>query len=320
MALIVVSAWLLSGCTSPTSPAPEQATAPSRQGAIPTEAVKIEPSMDALPPILHSNDWDEPVPLDEAINTAGAEDSPFITADGNTLYFFFTPDPSVPPEKQLLDRVTGIYASHKQNRAWSPAERVVLQDPGKLALDGCPFVQGTTLWFCSAREGYNGISLFTAELREGKWGGWKYAGDLFKNYEVGEMHLTQDGSELYFHSPRAGGKGDLDIWVMRKSGDQWTPLENVTAVNTPAAEGWPYVTPDGQELWLTRVYQGSPAIFRSTRLNGQWAEPELIVSQFAGESSLDEAGNLYFVHHFYREGKMIEADIYVAYRRDSLTP
>jgi hypothetical protein len=41
--------------------------------------------------------------------------------------------------------------------------------------------------------------------------------------------------------------------------------------------------------------------------------PELIVSQFAGEPTLDEQGNLYFVHHFTADGELIEADIYAAY-------
>jgi len=30
---------------------------------------------------------------------------------------------------------------------------------------------------------------------------------------------------------------------------------------------------------------------------------------------LDSNGNIYFVHHFYKNGEMIEADIYVAYRK-----
>jgi hypothetical protein len=36
---------------------------------------------------------------------------------------------------------------------------------------------------------------------------------------------------------------------------------------------------------------------------------------FAGEASLDLVGNVYFTHHFYRDGVMLEADIYVAERR-----
>jgi hypothetical protein len=41
----------------------------------------------------------------------------------------------------------------------------------------------------------------------------------------------------------------------------------------------------------------------------------LIISQFAGEPTLDSQGNIYFVHHFYKDGEMIEADIYIAHRK-----
>jgi hypothetical protein len=61
---------------------------------------------------------------------------------------------------------------------------------------------------------------------------------------------------------------------------------------------------------------GSPAIYRSLKVDGEWQEPELILSQFAGESSMDNEGNIYFTHHFYNnQWKMIEADIYVAVKK-----
>ncbi len=287
-----------------------------RESKIPSNATKVTPEADLYPPKLHSDSWKKPVPLPSTINTAGAEDSPFVTPDGNTLYFFFTPDVKVPVEKQLLDGVTGIYVSKKVNGSWSKAARVVLQDQGKLALDGCWFVQDNSAWFCSAREGYTGVNLFTAEFRDGKWTNWQYAGDkLNKEYKTGEMHITADGKELYFHSDRSGGKGQLDIWVTGKVNGEWQQPENVKAVNTAENEGWPYVSQDGKELWFLRTYSGTPAIFRSKKIDGEWQEPELIISQFAGEPSLDNAGNIYFVHHYFKDGKMIEADIYVAEKK-----
>ncbi len=86
-------------------------------------------------------------------------------------------------------------------------------------------------------------------------------------------------------------------------------------VSSPEVDGWPSLTQDGNELWFTRFYMGSPAIFRSKRVNGEWQEPELIISQFAGESSIDNEGNVYFTHHFYKDAVMLEADYYVAYRK-----
>ena len=35
-----------------------------------------------------------------------------------------------------------------------------------------------------------------------------------------------------------------------------------------------------------------------------------MTSRFAGEPSLDNEDNVYFTHHFFKDGKMIEADIY----------
>jgi hypothetical protein len=72
-----------------------------------------------------------------------------------------------------------------------------LQDPAKLALDGCEFVLGEKMWFCSAREGYTGLHWFTADFVDGKWCNWKLA-DFKPEYEVGELHITADGQELYY--------------------------------------------------------------------------------------------------------------------------
>lgn len=278
---------------------------------VPQNAVKITPQTDKSPPIIHKNKWKEPVPLE--INTAGLEDSPFIYE--NNLFFFFTPAPNIPAEKQLVDGATGIYVSQKTNGAWTTPQKVVLKDSGTLALDGCPFVKGNTLWFCSTREGYTGMNWFTAEFQDGKWTDWEEV-SFNPEYEVGELHITADGTELYFHSYRPGGKGGLDIWVSKKQNGAWQTPSNVKAVNSDQNEGWPYITTDGTELWFNRQYKGTPGVFRSKRINGVWQEPELIISQFAGEPTLDKDKNIYFVHHFYNDGNMLEADIYVAYRKN----
>jgi hypothetical protein len=295
--------------------APKNITLHERLEAIPANAQKMLPGNDIYPPVLHSNMYEIPVPLSDPITTAGAEDSPFILPDGKTLYFFFTPDVKIPPEKQLLDGVTGIYQSVKTpNGNWSKPERVILNDD--IALDGAEFVQSDTLWFCSARPGYSGINWFTAKMINGQWRNWEYSGGQFPaSYEVGELHFTVDGQELYYHSLRAGGKGGYDIWMTRKIDGKWQEPVNIEAVNTADNEGWPCISPDGNELWFNGTYMGTPAVFRSVKVNGNWTKPELIISQFAGEPSVDSQGNIYFVHHFYKDSVMLEADIYVAKKK-----
>ncbi|MFW3146421.1 MAG: hypothetical protein ACMUIE_06385 [Thermoplasmatota archaeon] len=107
----------------------------------------------------------------------------------------------------------------------------------------------------------------------------------------------------------------LDIWMMTRDGDDWTEPVNLEVVNSEENEGWPYLNPEGDELWFTRRHSGAPSIWRSVKVNGSWQEPEIIVSMFAGEPTLDSEGNLYFVHHFYKDDTMLEADIYVCRRK-----
>lgn len=286
----------------------------TRQSKLPSDITKRTPDTDKHPPILHSDEFELPVPLGSGINTSGAEDSPFILPNGQTLYFFFTPDIRIPPEKQLLDNVTGIWVSHKIANTWTDAERLWLQSPGKLALDGAVAIQGDEMWFASAREGYSGVNMFTANYVNGKWSNWTYSGDrLMKEIQIGEVHLHND--TLYFHSGRQGGLGHYDIWVTSRNGNLWTEPTNISAVNGYDMDGYPFVSADGNELWFCRTYQGTPAVFRSKKTNGVWGTPKLIVSQFAGEPTLDDEGNLYFVHHFFENGIMIEADIYVSYKK-----
>ena len=288
-------------------------TLPTRENKIPPDAVKITPESDAYPPRSHSDEYEKSVPLPYPINTAGAEDSPFILPDGKTLYFWFTPKTNVPAQKQIFDGVTGIYVSKKMKGVWNKPERVMLQDPDKLALDGAQFIQGSTMWFCSARTGYTGLHWFTAELKGNKWINWKNA-DFNPDYQVGEFHITRDGKELYFHSSRLGGRGKYDIWVSRKTDGEWQPPENVEVVNSPHTDGWPMITSDGKELWFSRQI-GAPDLYRSKRVNGKWLKPERMFSNFAAESTIDNIGNVYFTHHFYKNDVMLEADIYVAYRK-----
>ena len=167
------------------------------------------------------------------------------------------PDPGIPVEQQVSDGVTGIYVSQKANGEWQPPRRVWLQSPGTQALDGAAFIQADTMWFASARTGYTGMHWFTAKYINGEWADWKEAG-FDPGYEVGELHITADREELYFHSSRAGGKGGYDIWVCRNENGEWLPPQNVEAVNSPETDGWPFITQDGAN-------SGSPGSIREHR-------------------------------------------------------
>ena len=96
---VILILWMPIGCKQPDEPTPQK----TREESIPENAVKMTPETDRYPPVLHSAEWDDPIPLGIPVNTAGGEDSPFIPIDRDELYFFFTPDVNIPVEQQVHD-------------------------------------------------------------------------------------------------------------------------------------------------------------------------------------------------------------------------
>ena len=294
----------------------------NREDAIPDDAIKYTPDMDIFPPVIHSSEWSDPVPMPGPVNTAGGEDACFITPDGNTFFFFFTPDVNVPANEQLLDGVTGIWWCQKQGDTWTEPTRILLST--NLALDGAPFYQDNTLWFASFRIGNyrDDGDIWTATYENGEWKNWENAGQLLNEvYNIGEMHITSDGNTMYFHRESTPGSGEYDLYTTTLVNNTWAePVNLGPPISTPLDDSRPFVSYDGNELWFTRQsnkgYTG-PAVYRSIKNpDGSWGEPVEIASNFAGEPTLDSEGNLYFVHHFFDEDmNMIEADIYVCYKQ-----
>lgn len=294
----------------------------SREDSIPENAIKYNPEIDLFPPVVHHQEWHEPVPMPGPVNTAGGEDACFITPNGNTFFFFFTPNVTIPHNEQLLDGVTGIWWSHKQEDSWTEPKRIMLSK--NLALDGAPFYMDNTLWFASFRVGNyrEDGDIWTATYDENEWKDITNAGELLNDdYNIGEMHVSRDGKTLYFHRESDPRSGEYDLFTTTFVNNTWTKPERIDyPFSTDKDDSRPFVNEDETELWFTRPsnlgYTG-PAVYRSVKqTNGSWGQPEEIVSNFAGEPTLDDDGNLYFVHHFFdEEMNMIEVDIYVCYKR-----
>jgi len=304
ISIFVLFVILIAGC----QPDQEPIEIPFREDLIPTEAIKMSPENDTLPPVLLSDEYEEPVPLPYPVNTRGAEDSAFVMPDGKTLYVWFTPNNRMDVIEQAQDLVTGIYKFEKIEDGWSAAERVWLVEPGEPHLDGCGFFQGNKVWICGAREGYEGLGWFRSEYQDGAWS----VAELYKFSdldEVGELHISNDGQELFYHSSRPGGKGGLDIWMSRYEDGEWGEPINLENVNSEYDEGWPALNPQEDQLWISKNY----SLWRSDKVDGEWGVPVEIVSALAGEATIDRDGKVYFTHHYYENDQMIEADIYVLY-------
>jgi hypothetical protein len=105
------------------------------------------------------------------------------------------------------------------------------------------------------------IDLYTAALGDGDWTDWQNRGEPFNvAYQVGEMHITADGRSLYLGSDRPGGYGGVDLWVSEKIGDTRNePVNLGTQINADGNENRPFITADGQAVWLDNTSrQGYP--------------------------------------------------------------
>ncbi|MBD3351711.1 MAG: hypothetical protein GF364_09525 [Candidatus Lokiarchaeota archaeon] len=292
-----------------------------RDEAIPDDAVKISTETDQHPPTLETSFtsiYEDPIPMPGPINTAGAEDACFITPDGLQFFFWFTPDVNRPAGECVNDGSTGIYNTTWDGAAWAEPERAFL---GWNVLDGCPTFFNDQLWFCSARNN-NPMQMYIADHNGTDWVNFQRIQDILsQDYDIGELHITDSGNKIYFADVEEDGL-DFNIYVTEKVGGVWQTPVSVDAVNTEACENQPFVSEDGTEMWFTRASTtegtiGPPEVFRSVWTGSEWGTPEKVISSLAGEPTLDNDGNLYFVHHFWDDSSnsMLEADIYVCYRK-----
>jgi hypothetical protein len=321
-AVLAVFIFLSLACGTATSLSGSP-TLQTRLEAIPAGNPKGSPETDPWPPQA-ADGWSQPVPLEGPVNTAGTEDSPFVTPDGNTLYFFFVPDMNVIVQQQMSNGLTGLWVSRRSNGAWSEPERLLLAESGQAAMDGCVMVRGDRLYFCSIRAGNRrDIEWYYATEKDGTWGDVVNAGPWYnQTMELGEIHITPGYRGIFFASKMTDGFGGLDLWSAHDTADGWGAPENLgPEVNSAADENRPFVTEDGKELWFdsySRSGKPGPAVFRCLRQpDDTWGDCREIVSVFAGEPNLTGDGRtLYFVHHYYTADlqKAIEADIYVSYR------
>jgi WD40-like Beta Propeller Repeat len=202
--------------------------------------------------------WNTPVNMGRPVNAAPATDvdplrkgddrEPWITPDGNTIYFksdrLATSNP-----RNLND----IFVTHKVNGRWSTPEIVpypVSTDDGN---EHCPMLlrDGKTLCFASARAGgYGSYDIWCSQ--QGADGRWQTPVNQGPNINTAasEFHFMEDraGRWVYFTSSRPGGQGGNDIWAARSQGpNTWGPAVNLgPLVNTSGADMCPALGPDGK--------------------------------------------------------------------------
>jgi WD40-like Beta Propeller Repeat len=166
-------------------------------------------------------------------------------------------------------------ASAARRSPWGPAVNAE-SIPGASAelntpsLDGCPFtsLDERSLYLASDRPGgLGGIDIWVARRahRGDPWGRPRNLGAPVNSAADDFCPSPTRGRRLFFVSTRAGGCGQADIYLTRRTSRGWTPPRNLGCdVNSAAAEAGPVSLNRGRTRLL---------YFSSTRPGGFAPEP-----------------------------------------------
>lgn len=115
--------------------------------------------------------------------------------------------------------------------------------------------------------------------------------------DEGTPFISLDGLRLYFHSNRAGGLGDRDLYVAARSSvaDEFTAAQLLANVNSSANDHLARLSPDELTLWFTSARPGGPGgadlwTASRTSVDADFGTPALLDA--INGSSGDESGNL----------------------------
>ena len=228
--------------------------------------------------------WNTPVNMGIPVNQPpqtdinplrrGDDREPWITADGNTIYFRSDRLATTAPLNNH-----DLFVTHKNNGAWTEPELVPFPISTAEGDEHCPAVlqDGKTLCFASRRSGgFGGSDIYCSERDES--GNWTTPINQGPNINTSaeEFHFTQDnGGTVYFTSSRPGGYGGTDIYgAMQLGPNKWGPARNLgPQVNTAAADMCPALPPGGDTFsWFSTRQDNSLGdidIFWTNKLNTQ---------------------------------------------------
>lgn len=207
--------------------------------------------------------WNTPVNMGLPVNAApatevdplrlGDDREPWITADGNTVYFKSDRLATSNPQN-----ASDLFITRKINGQWSEPELIGFPISTDVGNEHCPAIlqDGETLCFASRRDGGYGGSDIWCSKPDGD-GGWLSPINQGPNINTAaeEFHFTQDRRGMvYFTSSRPGGFGGMDIWESMSLGpNSWGPARNLgPQVNTAAADMCPALPPGGKTFtWFS---------------------------------------------------------------------
>jgi len=227
--------------------------------------------------------WGEPVNLGPTVNSGVWEHTPFISADGLTLFFSSSRSGGFGMVDIWFTTRTSV------SDPWSTPENLG-STVNTSAADAAVNISfdGLSLLFNSTRSGGYGGQDLLVSTRPTASDPWAEPVNLGPTVNSSAWDytpaLSPDGRLLIFGSNRSGGLGSDDLWLTTRETivDAWgEPVNLGPAVNSSAGEGGANLSVDGSTLY-----------FGSNRPGGSgqvdiWQAPIIPIVDFNGDGSVD---------------------------------
>lgn len=233
--------------------------------------------------------WQNPRALPAPVNTRGWEDSPFISADGQTLYFGYT----------------------RRNVTWwenCPATFDLLKDCDKK--DG------------AIRPGEEGDywNVYEATVRDGAWQVVDSSVNQDPTISQGAQAVDDGKSSMVLARLGQVDNGQYeivgDLYASTSQDGAWTlPTRLDAPISTPCVEDDPTLSPDGSRLYFDtnridpagancqmKPNGGHRDLYASTLVNGTWSAPEPVrgdpnQGDTQSQPWVDDAGDFWWTGH-----------------------
>ena len=185
--------------------------------------------------------WSTPLPIDE-LNSVYNDETPFISADGNTIIFASDrPGGNMPPvTSDGKARITfDLYISRKFGNSWTEPQ-LLNSEINSIWNERSPSISRNGKTFFFSRWPYMNIGrskIFIADItREGITNVRELPESINSgNYEIAFIPSYKSKAErYYFSSAREGGYGGWDVYLTDRIKDKFTePINAGAGVNSP---------------------------------------------------------------------------------------
>jgi Tol biopolymer transport system component len=221
--------------------------------------------------------WGPLVNLGAVVNSDSLDSSPTLSLDGHYLYFSSRRRGGLGG----LDCWRSYRVDASDDFGWQSPEN--LGPPVNSTFDDADCLPrrtasgGETLWFTSFNRpgGKGDWDIYTSEIApDGTFGPATPVEELNTAARETRMTLTGNGMTVIFTSNRAGGLGNIDLWMAQRPAPNMpfcSPVNLGAPVNSTANDRSPSITTNGDELYFT-----------STRPGGSGSDDVYLVTRVAG--------------------------------------